>query len=409
MPSRSRRAPVPGLLPGTLAPRPAMRGRYLIRSVRSLVAVRALDAVLGLWPQRSALVEHPVRRILLANWAHLGDVLLTLPAIAAVRKACPDAHIGMIVGSWARMAIESLQLVDEVHIVDHWFLNRNGAGKRARYRETRAQALSAIRAARYQVGIDFYPFFAPAHPLFYRCGIPCRIGFDSGGFGPLLTHAVSWVDRDRSMSDYAMDLVKVALPAVEDPDWHYPLQAGRAPVEQLPARPYIVVHPGAGTRIKDWGEDNWRALLRRLRQKGERIVLTGAGTYEAALGDRIAAGDDSIVNLAGRTDWEGFVATIAGADALVCPDSSAAHVGGLFGIPTVALFTGTNNPAQWGPRNPHARVLMNPVECAPCNRPGCGAMACIRGITVDRVLDALRECRGGRRESTEREAVPDRA
>jgi ADP-heptose:LPS heptosyltransferase len=384
-----------------------MRGRYLIRSARSAVAVGAVDAILRFLPKRSGDLQRPVRRILVANWAHLGDVLLTLPAIVAIRNTYPDAYVGMIVGSWAEIAIRELQLIDQVHVIDHWFLNRNGVGRVARYRRTCSRALPAIRAARYQVGIDFYPFFAPAHPLFYRCGIPCRVGFDSGGFGPLLTHPVRWLDKDRSISDYARDLVKVVLPDIRDWKWRYPLRNGRPAAVEAAARPYIVVHPGAGSRVKDWGEGNWRDLIVRLKQQGHRIVLTGAGAYEEALAERITAGDDSTVNLVGKTDWEGFVSTVAGADALICPDSSAAHVGGLFEIPTVAIFTGTNNPAQWGPCNPYARLLVKQLACAPCYRPGCSAMACIRGVTVDEVLNALRECQRERNGLCADEAVRD--
>jgi ADP-heptose:LPS heptosyltransferase len=378
-----------------------MRGRYLIRSAKSAAAVRTIDAFLGLFPRRCADPESPVRRILLANWAHLGDVLLTLPAIFAIRNAYPDAHIGMIVGSWGEVAIRKLQLIDQVHVIDHWFLNRSGAGRATRYRETRRRALAEIRSVRYQLGIDFYPFFAPAHPLFYRCGIPCRVGFDSGGFGPLLTHAVRWREADRSMSDYARDLVKVALPDIRDFSWSYPLPNSPSYAGGTASAPYVVVHPGAGSRVKDWGERNWRDLVAQLQEAGYQVVVTGAGAYEEALAKRITAGDGATVNLAGKTDWEGFVATIAGADALVCPDSSAAHIGALFKIPTVAIFTGTNNSAQWGPCNPYARILVKSLSCTPCNRPGCSAMACIRAVTVAEVLAALEECRTRRTEATE--------
>jgi ADP-heptose:LPS heptosyltransferase len=381
------------LPPGTLPPRPAMRGRYLIRSAGSATFIRGIDALLGLLPRRSGDLQPPFHRILLANWAHLGDVLLTLPAIGALREVCPGAHIGMIAGSWAEMAVRESRLVDQVHVIDHWFLNRNKSRRFVRYRETRGQALAEIRAANYQLAIDFYPFFAPAHPLFYRCHIPCRVGFNSGGFGPLLTRAVRWLDADRPICDYMQDLVSVVLPHVRigESAWRHPLPE-RAATEVIRGR-YAVVHPGAGSPAKEWGERNWRALVRSLRTLGDRVVITGAGAREEALGARLAAGDESVVNLVGKTDWPGLLATIAGAEALVCPDSSAAHIGALFNIPTVAIFTGTNNPAQWAPRNPYARILVKPIPCAPCNRPGCLAMACIRGVTVEEVVAALQECR----------------
>lgn len=380
---------------GALPPRPPMRGRYLIQSRKSAAAIAALDLCLRVLPKRrvGTAIEHG--RILVANWGHFGDVVLTLPAIAALRKAYPHARIGMLVGSWARDVALGSGLIDSVHVTDHWIINRLPAGKLGRFLASRRQALREIRQMRYQVGIDFYPFFPPAHPLFHRAGIPIRVAFDSGGFGPLLTHAVRWRVLNQSISDCSRALVEVVAPGgADDPDWRYPTPLGGQDAGHLrPRGPYIVVHPGSGAHFKDWGEHNWQALIARLLHNGDTVVITGSGKQEEALATRLAGGDEHVVNLVGKTGWNELVATIAGAEALVCPDSAAAHVGALFRIPTVAIFTGTNNRFQWGPKNPLARVLVKDVPCAPCNRPGCRAMACIRGVTLDQVWGALGSCR----------------
>jgi ADP-heptose:LPS heptosyltransferase len=331
-----------------------------------------------------------------ANWGHIGDVLLTLPAIADLRRNYPDAQIGMIAGSWGKPAALGSGLINTVHVVDHWALNRLPESKTTKFRrflKTRADATAELKSMGYQVGVDFYPFFPPAHPLFLRASIPIRIGFDSGGLGPLLTHSHPWRDSDRSVTDYCRDILHDLLPTETPPRnavWSYPQDSSAGRTNASNPRNYIVVHPGAGAAFKDWGEKNWQTLVLTLRASGADIVITGSGAEETALADRLASLKNGIVSLSGRTTWEGFVRVIANADAVICPDSAAAHVAAFFHTPTVAIFTGTNNPKMWAPRNPNARVLYKAVVCAPCHRAGCRAMACIRGVTVDEVLDVLR-------------------
>jgi ADP-heptose:LPS heptosyltransferase len=377
-----------------------MRGRYLIRSRKSAALIAFADALLRLIPRSAAPGGPPHERILVASWGHVGDVLLTLPAIAALRGAFPDARIGMITGSWGRSAALGSKLVDDVHVIDHWALNRRSESKLnkvCRFFRTRARARAEIKRAGYQAGIDFYPFFPPAHPIFFGTGIPIRVGFDSGGFGSLLTHPHPWRDSDRSIAAHYGDLLDALLTgsvADNHSSWSYPREVLPGALRGLMPANYIAVHPGAGTPFKDWGEENWRSLIIALRASGSPIVITGSGAEESALAQRLAGSATGITNLAGRTDWEDFARVIANADAVICPDTVTAHLAALFHIPTVVIFTGTNNPKQWAPVNPHARILVKAVACAPCHRPGCPAMACIRGVSVSDVLDALQSLRG---------------
>lgn len=387
--------------PGPFAtPRPDMRGRYLIRSATKARAMALLDGALRLVPVRRPAASAAVERILVANWGHLGDVVTTYGAIALLRRRHPAVRIGMIVGSWGAPAARSSGLIDTIHVIDHWAVNRSGASRSAKlrhYRRSRAAALTDIRAAGYDVAIDFYAFFPPAHPIFHRAGIPVRVGFDSGGLGPLLTHAVRWQRPGRPIADHYRDLLEAAWPDRPIlPDEVRPrLDAGALP--PLPAAVsaagrYIVLHPGAGAPYKDWGADNWRALIGLLRAEPRSLVLTGAGTGEVAVARALAAHHPAVIDLAGGADWATFAAVLAGAELIVCPDTATSHLGAALDTPVVSIFTGANDPREWGPYSANARVLLQSVWCTPCNLPGCNAMGCIRQTRpadVARAIDAL--------------------
>jgi ADP-heptose:LPS heptosyltransferase len=121
------------------------------------------------------------------------------------------------------------------------------------------------------------------------------------------------------------------------------------------------------------------------------LVLTGQGPAEAARNARLAARIPGTTDLAGRLDLGQLRAVLAGAALLVCLDSLAAHLAALDGVPSVVLRNGTSNPAHWRPLNARASVLYAALPCLPCyDWRGCDAMACIRDVSVARVLEEIR-------------------
>jgi len=379
-------------------PRPGMRGPYLVRHPLKAAAIAVRDGLLRpLAPGPTPAPDAP-RRILLANWGHLGDVVTTLGLAAMLRARFPDATLDMVVGSWGAAPARASGLFDTLHLIDHPAINRSDASrrvKRTRYASTLAAALPAIRAAAYDVAIDCYPFHPPAHPLFQRAGIPVRAGFTSGGYGPCLTHPVRWTDAAQPIASHYRALLVALWP---DDDWAMDDLRPRTPADRLArpddlAAPYIVLHPGAGAAYKDWGSDRWQALAALLRghpqTRNHRLVVTGAGAGEVAVARRLAEAVPGILDLAGRADWSMFEAVLAHADLVLCPDTVTAHLAARFDTPVLAIFTGANDPYQWGPYSQGGHVMVQDVACAPCNRAGCAAMACIAGTTPDQVLQQV--------------------
>ncbi|MGO8919854.1 MAG: glycosyltransferase family 9 protein [Stellaceae bacterium] len=383
-----------------------MRGRYLIRNPRSAGIITAVDTVLALvHPNRSPpVVPSQPRRILVADWAHLGNVLLAMPALRLLRARFPGAEIGFLTGSWSRHVLEGTGLCDHVHLVDHFILSRlNGGrlGKIRRYLKMRRRAVTEMRALGYDVAIDLGCHFPPAAPLFYAAGIRARAGFTCGGFGPLLTHPVRWLHTSRPVSDYPRDLLRALWPGQTlAPDALTPCYPGqpRVPLpRELITEPYIVLHMGSGAPTREWSEEHWTTVATALAAEGPRLVLAGTGPREGARLRRVAAGlpVGKAAILLDRP-WPEYVAVVAHAAHVICLESSSAHIAAAFSVPTTAIYAGLNNLVQWGPCNPNALVLTAPVGCAPCyRRVGCEAMACIRGVAPELVIASVRAALSG--------------
>jgi ADP-heptose:LPS heptosyltransferase len=398
-------APVPDeksvVLPSFAEPRPAMRGRYFIRNRRAASIMAFIDASIDLLHIGRVPTVAPVqpRRILVANWAHLGDVILALPTLRVLRANFPKAEIGFLGGSWACAVLEATGLVDHLHVVDHFMLNRAPSSRLSKFRryvEMRRQALTEIRSKDYDVAIDLSSHFPPVSPLLSAARVPVRAGFTSGGLGPFLTHRVTWVQKSRPMSDYPRDLLHALWPnMLLAEDALAPCYPGHPCVplpDSLRGRSYLVIHMGTGAVHKEWPDQNWIEVATALAQSGLQLVAVGSGKREVERANRVAAALPSgVITLVMNRPWAEYVGIIARATHVICLDSSSAHVAAAFSVATTAVYPGIVDPGQWGPWNPKARMLTAPVGCSPCYRNvGCGAMTCIRGVTSEQVIRTVR-------------------
>ncbi len=379
--------------------RPSMRGPYLIRNPTAAVSLTIIDFCLNILPQSNVFMPNNPRRILLCNWAHLGDVLLTLPAVAWLRERFPDAEFGFLAGSWAAPLLDDIGYqFSHIHLIDHFKLSRSGSlsARIGRHIKTADAAIPEIRAAAYDLAIDFYPYFPGAGFTLWRAGIPVRVGWTSGGLGAFYSHRVRRIDANRHVIDYQRDIL--AQVAQTEPPGTNSLSPGyfrQRPPAPLPAplddgRPYVLMHTGTGQPTREWADEKWIELAWRLLAESKRVVLIGAGSREAARNSAIAEAVPKVVDLTNAFDWGGLVNVIKRCEALYCLESVASHIAAACDRPVTVIFGGMTNPQQWGPLTRQAATVTFPTPCAPCNRGGCDKMYCIAGVEVDHVIEASR-------------------
>jgi len=368
-------------------------------------AMRAMDAALSASrPLRAGGAVEPPRRLLIANLAHLGDLVVATSILPVIKSAFPECRIGFLIGSWARPVLQDHPAVDDLHTLDHWSFNRAAGSRQDKvrhYLETRRQALREVKAAGYDVALDLCWNFPNTLPFLWQARIPTRIGYRSGAGGPLATHPIDFDERPLHAAERHLALVRT-LPVRESDLAHAapalaPVSAAdRAALDRelrtagLAGGDYVVFHVGAGGDLKVWPASKWRSLAERMSGEGRCLVFTGAGHRDGALIEEITAGLSGCVSLCDRLAWGGLVAAVARARLLVCVDTVAGHIAGAVGTPCAVLTTG-QNPYLWHPLGPSHEVLTQPVPCAPCHRGlGCAGMECIRGVEVERAYRAGR-------------------
>ncbi|MFO0754129.1 MAG: lipopolysaccharide heptosyltransferase II [Thermodesulfovibrionales bacterium] len=329
------------------------------------------------------------------NW--VGDAVMTLPAVRAVRKAFPGAKVSLLVKPLVKPVFEGDPAVDEIIEYDDRF--RGVLGRLSLARLLRRKGFSY--AILLQNAFD-------AALLAFLAGIPERIGYARDGRGLLLTRPVPFNGEDRKSHHihYYLDLLKAAgIPAEYTHPWiRLSAEERRAARERLAVlgRPVLGINPGATYgSAKRWFPERFAEVARRfIKDTGGGVVVFG-GPKETDIAQEICAAaacppaphaPTPLLNLAGKTSLRELMGLIAGCDALLTNDSGPMHIAYAVGTPSVALF-GSTSPELTGPVGEGNVVLRKSLSCGPCFKRTCpnGAMPCMDALSAEEAYRAIGE------------------
>ncbi len=340
-------------------------------------------------------------RYLLVQLADIGDLILTTPALSALREAQPQAHLTLLTTRHSASVIPA-GLVDEIVTLDRQQLNHTSAF----LSPANLRRLWALRAGG---GFDALVFF---HHFTLKLGTPkfaliaaltgARrvIGLDNGN-GWFLTERVTDSGfGERHQAQYWLDLVaRLGADAAVRPAQVAVENTALIPTDA--PHPRIVIHPGSGgySLARRWEAQHFASVADHLRdQFHAQIVLVGAANDGGA--EVKAAMQHEPLDLTGKTSLPQLAGVIAACDLYIGADSGVMHLAAAVGIPLVAIF-GPSNPEAWGPWTPAtpSRIVRSGSECSPCSyvghsigqRDGCAARTCMRLVTPQRVIAAAQQ------------------
>jgi heptosyltransferase III len=164
-------------------------------------------------------------------------------------------------------------------------------------------------------------------------------------------------------------------------------------LEGLAGKPLIVCGPGTKMQAKDWGQENWRALLCRLSDSypGYGLALIGA-REDAEVSDFAAHGwAGPSVNLCGKLSPRQTAAVFEHASVFLGPDSGPMHLAACAGVPCVIAFSARGLPGVWYPAGSRHRIIYHQVNCFGCNLETCIAEGrkCLTSIAVEEMAAAV--------------------
>ncbi|MDA0999773.1 MAG: glycosyltransferase family 9 protein [bacterium] len=293
-------------------------------------------------------------RILAVQIAGMGDFLLAVPAIRALRGCGEGARVDLLTSTKSARAAQGCPHVEEIFPVDlHSAPGNNAftAGWGALL-----SALVRIRRKRYDLAVNLMGLYSPKGAvrmglLFRSMGIPHLAGRDTRGAGTFYHTALAeTLETPRNERDINLELIArlgIANPAGEALEiWPSAAdeQTAAALADRLPGGgPLVGVNPGSDRPEKVWAEDLFLEVMRGLRQeKNARFLLTG-GPAEAALTARLAQRfGEGAVDTVGRIGFHGTGALMRKMDLFLTCDTAALHLAWAAGAPSVALFKREN-------------------------------------------------------------------
>jgi len=315
---------------------------------------------------------------------------MTTPAVAALKRALPQASLTYVVEEPYHRLIRGNPDIDEIILIPphQGILSFLGFIRRVRREKydlvidfhggPRASRIAWLSRARLKVGYELkhkgfiYDIRVPRH----REGAP--------------VHSVK----------NHLNLVRAAGIEVHEP-WprlNFPA-AGKEETERidklwadrgLAGAKVVVLHVGAGNTFRDWGHQKLGGLTGRLAGLlGVRVILIGSALDAPRAEEIRKISPKSVLSLAGELNLAELREVIGRAALFIGPDSGPMHIAATTSTPIVALF-GPTLPANFSPWQARATLLEKPLDCRPCKQRKCQTedFRCLELITVDEVLKA---------------------
>ena len=310
-----------------------------------------------------------VRKILVVELWHMGDVILATPALQCLRSMYPEARITLLAKEHARELLAESELVDEVVTFDFPWTATSGKYDLSRYdRGAIVDLIRQLRKEQFDLSIDCRMDLR-SNVLTRSIGARRRVGYDFGGGGFLLTDALPAPPADQHKVDDWMTLLAAledtapgSMPAVPYPllmvsekergDAAQLLEAADISTEDI----VVGIHPGGSHETKRWPVDNFAETARSLAER--HAVKLIVFVDPAGCGSEMKTANDALFV---RTSIREMMALFTHCDLVLCNDSGPMHAAAALGIPVVAIFR-TGNPASYGPRGLNHTVVGEGAE-----------------------------------------------
>ena len=340
---------------------------------------------------RKKLPQTGITRILIRGTNWIGDAIMTLPAVASVRAAYPNAHLAILAKPPVADVYKLFSAANEIIPYDNQYDNPLGVFRLAQ----------VLRRKKFDAAILLQNAIEAAI-MTAAAGIDMRAGYNSDGRGFLLTHAIRRTDEILKVHqiDYYLEMVKALGCADVDRALHLETYLSPATAKDT-ARKYlpegnqaiIGIAPGAiYGPAKRWLAERFAATADQLCKDLNAPVVLFGGKADWETAEQVRKhSDGKIINLAGLTSLTETIYLIAQCRLFISNDSGLMHVAGALNVPTVAIF-GSTNPATTSPPGEKTIIVRKETACSPCLKETCPTdFRCMTLITVEDVVAAAKE------------------
>lgn len=292
-------------------------------------------------PNRKQPKISPPKKILVCNTAHIGDFINSSYVIGALKKAYPNAKIGVLIHPIAK----DLAKADYIHTIEHYKHNRchkNLMKKWLNYIKQLKLVIKSLKDNNYDIAIDLYPYFGNSSVIIALSKIPLRIGFTNGGLSNLYHYKFTITDLSQQIVYQYIPILKLldVNPKCLSP------QLNQKPVE-LPKKPYVVIHPGSAKEAAFPSTIRWIEIIHTYNKQKKLLVFVGKGKNEKTIISNLQKYASCSANLVDQLSLSELAYLINHADHVVGLDSMATHLAGAMKKPFTQLLNNTQETQLW--------------------------------------------------------------
>ncbi|HXV28025.1 MAG TPA: glycosyltransferase family 9 protein [bacterium] len=349
-----------------------------------------------------------IRKILAVRLDHIGDVAMTRPSLAALKKKFPEAEIDLLVSAGVKdLFIDQPEIHEVIPFENSWFSSHSSfRGEIAEFNRMR----KILKAGGYNLGIDFRGDLRNILLMTFA-GIPYRLGYGRTGGSFLLSETVPYPSDEHQ--------VKVNLRLLEslgingEPEGT-PFDYSEEQKENFRTRfPHIaltgegrkiVIHPTAGYPSKQWPLIKYWQLIQRMAYENRGQMILIGSEKDRYSEDVFESLPEKVIDLRGKTSLRDLPVLFDLCDFYIGNDSGPAHLAALQGLPVLVIAGGTNRLSEWHPWTSRFFAASHPVPCSPCEARECPLKHhdCMMKITVDEVYEKMKTMMSSTLELAER-------
>ncbi len=343
------------------------------------------------------------KNILCIRLDSLGDVIMTTPAIRALKESLPGRRITLLTSASGAEGADLIPEIDEVIVYEAPWMKSTSPRE-----DSRLEYLMAAQLQ--QKGFDGAVIFTvfsqnpmPAAFLCYLAGIPLRLAHCRENPYQMLTNWVADQDHERGIRhEVRRQLDLVASIGCRPQNERLSIQVPSGANSRVQgllinaglkvSQPWVVVHPGATASSRRYAPESFAAAARGLVQDyGVQVVFTGSQSESGLIQEIQDSLQAQSISLAGRLNLGEFAALLEMAPVLISNNTGPVHIACAVGTPVVDLYALTN--PQHTPWKVPSRVLNHDVPCKFCYRSVCpeGHHNCLRLVKPEQVVQAAIE------------------
>lgn len=353
------------------------------------------------------------RNVLVLQTSFLGDLVLTLPLLAELRRRFPIGKLTLLCTPLGQELLQDHPAIDELIVDD----KRRAHGG---WRGLHSQA-AALRQKQFTIALTPHKSARSAY-LLYLAGVPQRIGFRQSK-GWFLFHQRAERDPARHDVERNLSVLEPLGVKVQDCLKRFDLLPSAAvasrvseKMRQLGAvdgKLTIGINPGSVWPTKRWWSEGFEQVIALAKAKLDCQVLIYGGPEDRLVAEQLLQrSGGAAVNLAGAFTLGELPAAIGRCQVFVTNDSGPMHIAVARQVPTVAIFCATTPDLGFYPYSSNAIVIQKPLDCRPCTSHGgrrcpLGHERCIRQIAPQTVMAAVEKLLAGQSGTREERYQPE--